>query len=614
MEINVLDGASTVVVLLSQDPTLVDSVPDALARRNQDVEVHVVKSVDGLQRHLGRTHPDAVVLDIGDLVEPDVTQALGTAGRVPTIVVDGHDSDSRRQTALAAGAVDYLPRHSTVIEQIEARVHGLRPLRRLDETEQHYKNILEASSDGIFVLVNGVFDYVNQAFAGVLQISGPEIVGRLGLVELAVPEQRAALAEQLAHLAVDDRAHGMLSLTLAPGGVPRQFEVSCRASIVGGRRAVVGVAREVTKIREMQREVENTRVRAAHVERLRVLGEIAAGVAHDFNNVLGTILGRVELAREHVSQGQSIAVELEVIERAARTAVDTVQRIRDFSRPSGDAWGDVDLLAVVREAAEFARTRVPASVRLDTDLAATPVIRGNAGELREVLINLINNALDAVSAAGVVHVRCCTEDGRAVIVVADNGHGMAPEVQKRIFEPFFSTKHEGGTGLGLSISHWILRRHDAHVQLVSEPDKGTSFRLTFTPLDTGRRERPRLAGGDLDVLVVDDDATVGDMIGDLLGEQGHNAVVIRDPAAALAHLAVNPAQLLITDLDLPDMSGWQLARRVREQHPTVLVGLITGWPLGASDDELKQRGVDFVLSKPFTIEALQTALTKAQRR
>jgi CheY-like chemotaxis protein len=312
-----------------------------------------------------------------------------------------------------------------------------------------------------------------------------------------------------------------------------------------------------------------------------------------------------------VKRGKTVEEDLDIIESAARNAAITVQRIQDFSRPSdGDAWHDVDPAIVAEDASDFIRTRVPEHVTFEVDLRPTPQIRGNGAELREVLLNLLGNALDSLEGkSGHVVLRCFSDDDLAVFEVEDTGYGMTAEVQRRVFEPFFTTKGEDGTGLGLSVSRGILRRHHADIQIDSEVGRGTRFRLTFAPAEAPAGP-PRSIDTSAMAIVVDDDddddGAVAELMKDLLEELGHTVTLLASQADTLAHIADNRVDLLITDLDLPGTSGWPLARSARRVDPGVRVGLITGWPLGASDEELKSRGVDFVPSKPFSMDAPET--------
>jgi len=258
------------------------------------------------------------------------------------------------------------------------------------------------------------------------------------------------------------------------------------------------------------------------------------------------------------------------------------------------------------------RAQLSGKIKLTLETSPVPRIRGNGAELREVMLNLLGNAVDAIESAGEIRVRCYAEEAQAILEVEDTGIGMTPAVQRRVYEPFFSTKAEGGTGLGLSVSHGILRRHDAEIRLQSEPGKGTQFRLVFQAVAPIATRRQVLNKNGLSVLVLDDDTSIAELMHDLLLEMGHEAQVVGNLNAALAVVAEQAIDLLITDLDLPNVSGWQVARSVRQVRPDIFVGLVTGWPLAASSEELKARGVDFVLAKPFSIDTLTRALAQVR--
>jgi len=612
-----LDVAS-VVVLWCDDRELADEIARGLVRRNAGLELQAVRNVDILTDHTARVHPDAVVIDLDSVPAADVSSLLaaGSLDRTTIIALAQRPNDVASVLAPSGVKVERITKDGEYVRAIATKLLDVRSTldidHRIEETVQHYRDILEASSDGIFVLLAGAFTFVNEAFTSAINFSVDELVGKRSLTDLTHQDDRLMLGEELARLAVVGGKRDLFELTLMCGdGADRRFEIACRSSVVDGRRAVVGVARDVTAVRELQDEIDRARHRASQIERLRALGELAAGVAHDFNNALETVLGRIQLAREKAKRGKNVEEDLDVIESAARNAAITVQRIQDFARPSGgESWHDVDPVAVAQDASDFIRTRVPESVTLEVDLNPTPHVRGNGAELREVLLNLLGNALDALDGSGRVTVRCFTDDGLAVLEVEDTGCGMSPEVQRRLFEPFFTTKDEEGTGLGLSVSHGILRRHDAEIQFDTEIGRGTRFRLIFAPV-TAPAAPPRIIDTSaLAIVVVDDDSAVADLMQDLLEELGHSVTLLSTLADTLAFVADNRIDLLITDLDLPGTSGWQLARSVRRVVPEVLVGLITGWPLGASDDELKSRGVDFVLSKPFSMDALEAALAR----
>jgi PAS domain S-box-containing protein len=584
--------AASLLVFFTRDRLFAAAVTEELAQLVPGTEVHVLHEIDILHDHVAHAQPDGLIIDIDNSSSEDRSHLLDTELTLgtATILVGTSPNDLAAAAQCARQPVTRAMRDSGLPRLIARFLQTARPAvgvqRRLRETVQHYRDILDASSDGIFVLLGGVFTYVNESFTVAVGRPRRDLIGQLGLVDLADAGDRSMLQGELARLSVVGGKRDLLDVDLRCGNdVRRHFEISCRSSLVAGRRTVVGVARDVTTVVELQEEIEAAHLRAAQVERQRALGELAAGVAHDFNNALDAILGRVRRARQRLGRGEVVDDDLAIVEQAASGAAQTVRRISEFARPAGgESWHDVDLGTAVRDAAELA------------------------------LHNLLTNAVDSIADDGWIALRTFAHDQQAVVEIEDSGCGMTPDVQRHAFEPFFTTKGEAGTGLGLSVTHGILRRHDAEVQLHSEPGRGTRFRILFpSPARLGE-SRPEVTTSVLRILVVDDDTAVAELMRDLLLELGHRVVVLGNARDAVAFVAHEEIDILITDLDLPQASGWQVARNVRRLRPGLCVGLVTGWPLGTAESELRAKGVDFVLSKPFSIEELSAALTSLRRQ
>lgn len=607
---------ASLVFLLASSRDVIEEVASALAIADTPVEIHVLHDSVRLDAHLAKVTPDIVVVDRASFAGVETLLTTGPLAGTPTLVLDDILDTTAQQAAITAGARAYLPhsaqRGGAVRDAIDAASRRPALDRKLEETQRHFHSILEASSDGIMVLVDGRFQYANGAFESALGYATGALAGK-GFATLVAEGSREAAHDALGRIAMSAGARDVFeTVLLAHDGRQVRFEIACRTSTLDGARAVVGVARDVTAVRELQTEIERSRQRAAHTERLRALGELAAGVAHDFNNALEAILGRISMARTHMERGESAEADISVIEAAAKDAVETVKRIREFTRPSTDtAWTDCDLGILARTAYELLRSRAHGQVKLELIVEPTLPVRGNAAELREVMMNLVSNAFDAIGDHGRICIRTCQERGAATVIVEDDGPGIPPELQKRIFEPFFSTKGEHGTGLGLSVSQGILRRHDAHLECDSSAGAGTRFRMVFAP-PPQLAAAPPIEATHLHVLVVDDDPNVADLLRDVLGDQGHDVGLASSIEDAIDWLKDNRCDVMVTDLDLRGTSGWKLARRVRETLPNIVIGLITGWPLGAPDGELRARGVDFVLTKPFTADALLAAIARCR--
>ena len=353
-------------------------------------------------------------------------------------------------------------------------------------------------------------------------------------------------------------------------------------------------------------------------EKLRALGEMASGVAHDFNNLLSSILGRAQLLMRRV-EDPKLRQWLQVIERAATDGARTVRRIQEFARIRRDQpFVAVDLNRVVQDALEVTQSRWQedaesrgVTIRVTTDLTPVPSVSGDPAELREVLTNLILNAVDAMPEGGTLTLATRADETTVSLSVSDTGTGMTPDVQPRIFDPFFTTKGPSGTGLGLSITYGIVSRHGGQIRVESAEGQGTTFHLTF-PVSTVEAEPPRAAAlepvAPLRCLVVDDEQPVLEVLGDVLAAGGHSAVLVADGAEAIRRFKAEPFDIVFTDLAMPGVNGWQVARAVKDQAPSVPVLLVTGWGVELSPDELRGKGIDAVLSKPVQFEEILAAV------
>jgi signal transduction histidine kinase/CheY-like chemotaxis protein len=358
-------------------------------------------------------------------------------------------------------------------------------------------------------------------------------------------------------------------------------------------------------------------------ERLRALGEMSSGVAHDFNNILGAILGRAQLLLERV-KNVDVRGGIEIIEKAALDGAETVRRIQEFTRLRVDSSSFVplDINQVISDAIEFTRTHWQKEseawgrpIDMQCDFGIVPKMMGDPSGLREVFTNLIINAVDAMPKGGVV--RMATEvDGNIVIVrVQDSGIGMSNEVQKRTFDPFFTTKGTRGSGLGLSICYGIISRHRGEILLDSKVGKGTSFIIRL-PLDlTGivpdgiaKKEDTVVPAR---ILVIDDDAMMRSVLTDILIQSGCHVDEVGSGGEGIQLFTQDEYDMVLTDLGLDDMSGWEVAQKIKQASPETPVVLITGWGMQLSEEENRTRGVDFVVSKPFKLEELRSVINDA---
>ncbi len=379
--------------------------------------------------------------------------------------------------------------------------------------------------------------------------------------------------------------------------------------------AAAAKAQEAQKFYE---EREQLREQFAQIEKLSALGELASGVAHNFNNTLAGILGRAEILRQSADV-EEIRRGLDIITKVAEDGAQTVRRIQDFARQRRDH--DFAPLAVdqlLSDIGEITRPRwknlaearnVQIKLELHADSEAT--IMGDASELREVLVNLVFNAIDAMPEGGKLQLSTKKIEGFVTISVADTGTGMSEETRTRVFDPFFTTKGKAGLGLGLAVSYGIIRRHEGIFEVESEIGRGTTFRIKL-PITTNVLPSPQPSpppvmanpSGSherLTLLVVDDEEYVRELLKDVLEGEGYRVLIAADGAEALHIFKEKRISGVFSDVGLPGMSGWELARELRVQKPYLPIAIITGWGDSVGSEEQRAAGVEWVVTKPFNV-------------
>jgi signal transduction histidine kinase len=357
-------------------------------------------------------------------------------------------------------------------------------------------------------------------------------------------------------------------------------------------------------------------------ERLRVLGQMTAGIAHEFNNALSPISGFSELLLlrpELRSDPDKAEHYLGSINTASRDAARIIGRLREFSKGTGE-MGELeplDLNGLLEETVSLTRPRWQtqsqargAEIQLVTALAGDPVVRADATALREVFTNLIFNASDAMPDGGLLRIESEVDGDACAVRVRDAGTGMSPETLAHCFDPFYSTKGDKGTGLGLALVASMVERHGGTISVDSTVGVGTTFTLCLPIVAEQRAMEATLsrasAGGSLRVLVVDDETAVREVMSVVLKEEGHLVFPAASGREALALLRDGSFDVLVTDLAMDGLRGDQLAVEAKRLHPGLPVVLVTGF----LEPGLALEGVDAVLPKPVSAGALREAVAE----
>lgn len=386
-------------------------------------------------------------------------------------------------------------------------------------------------------------------------------------------------------------------------------------------------------------EQERIREQFSQMEKLSALGELASGVAHDFNNTLAGILGRAQLL-QRTNDPEKIKRGLDIIIKTAEDGAKTVKRIQDFARQRRDH--DFELVSVdqiLMDASEITRPRwkncAEASnihITLDLQIGSHALVMGDDSELREVLVNMVFNAIDAMPEGGTLSLTTRTVNESVIIKVVDTGIGMYPEVRSRIFDPFFTTKGKAGLGLGLAVSFGIIRRHGGNIEVESRYGSGTEFRITLplakladksvaevettvpglpqpTPsTSAAQHERPQTR-----LLVVDDEDFVRDLLHEILEGEHCDVYLAESGSEALSLFREVEFDGVFTDVGMPGMSGWELAREIRQLNTRIPIAVITGWGEAVGSNEQKAAGVNWVIAKPFTADRIAELVREIDR-
>jgi signal transduction histidine kinase/ActR/RegA family two-component response regulator len=393
---------------------------------------------------------------------------------------------------------------------------------------------------------------------------------------------------------------------------------------------------------EAYNELRRTQGAVVQQERLRALGQMASGVAHDINNALSPITAYADLlARTEPGLAEKSRSYLLDIRRAADDVARIVMRMREFYRPrsNDEHLESVDVNSLVESVVEFTRPRwrdVPQrqgiSIAVETGLdPALPPLVSDPSELREALINLVFNSVDALPQGGTIRLvtrfvpapaggngSAPEAAPRVVIEVRDNGIGMDEKVRQRCLEPFFTTKSQRGTGLGLSMVYGIMQRHDGTIEIESAPGAGTVIRLLFpvrkapvarTPVAAPSQKAPSA----LRILCIDDEPKIRRVLADCLEAYHHNVVLASSGREGLDLFSAAAAQrkpfdVVITDLGMPDLDGKQVARGIKAIAPRAPVVMMTGWGALMSEQNEHPAEVDAVVGKPPRLDELNTLL------
>lgn len=477
-------------------------------------------------------------------------------------------------------------------------------------SEERYRAVVENALDGVMVIGgDDRLHYVNERLALLLGYSREEMIGR-DFKEFVGEEGEKVIKD---HRTVEKKNEEGLSThefrVFKRNGEVRNIEASLTTiSASEGNLNTVVFLKDITEKKKMEAQI-------FQAEKLRAIAEMASGVAHDFNNALSIILGNIQLLQLTVKDPE-ILENLKIIEKVAKDSSQTVRRLHDFTK--GKRYQEVqslvnintiikDVIIMTQPKWKDESQRKGISIDVVCDLKEIPLAHGNASELKEVISNLIFNAIEAMPKGGKIDIETFSNGSKIYIRISDTGIGMDDETKKRIFEPFYTTKPFTHSGLGLSMSYGIIKSCGGDIEVESQVGVGTTFTISLPA--SSHKELLRKSNDNhflekkgnkkAKILVIEDEELIRNILLQGLSKADHWVTLAKDGIEGINLFKEMKFDIVLTDLGMPGLSGWEVCKAIKEISPQTPVGMITGWEGMIDQSEVKEKGPDFILSKPF---------------
>lgn len=586
-------GDSVQVLLIDDDLSAREAVRDALAQAFARFELLAVGRMSEARTSLERQTPDVILLAslVPDVHGPAAVRELLELGdHAPVIVLTGQNDEDVAAEMLRAGAQDTLTRGPFAEELLARTIRHAMERQTLSTLAEERLERLQASEASFRAVAHGA-DGLAVVAGGTVQWANPAAKGLLGANILGNP------------LPVEVRETGATEVVLQRDQGPVTVEARAAETDWHGEPAQLVTLRDVTGRHEMAERVRK-------VQALSLVGRLAGGVAHDFNNILTGMLGNLDLLEEAVS-GSEAQRQLRAVIEGAEQAARLTQRLLAFGQQQTVQPRPQDLAKVILRVERWLRHLCGSDIELVLAVGeGLPSVEADPVELEQILFNLVGNARDAIEGPGTVTVATRVERVEGVeclvLEVRDTGGGIAEGVKDQLFEPFVTTKeHSGGVGLGLPTVADIVERRGGRIAYDSDPDQGTLFTVWLPAIgEQGEASDHQLSvSGDEGevVLIVDDDQSIRQLLRAALQASGYTVETAPDGAEGLriARDLGDRLNLIVTDVMMPGMRGDELAGTLQHERPNLKALLISGFAQSALTDDRQLGDRTAFLGKPF---------------
>ncbi len=552
---------------------------------------------------------------------------------IPVIMVTGFGNENVAVEAMKLGAYDYIVKSDAYLEKLSATIlkvvkeHGLRKEkkeieRKLIESELRYRTLIEDVIDIVFMMDKELnIISINPACQKIFECSKEDAM-KGNLYELIYEADRGMIIDYFKRSFSSKREliEALEFRIRTERGNIKYAEMNAKVNY-GKDDDVIqieGVIRDITERKKIEQKLYQ-------MDKLNALELQSNGIAHEFNNILGIILGYLNILRLRLGDpNQKVSDALNIIEKAAKDGATIVDKIQQFSKtkPENEGTIPVDMFDVINEAVEFTIPRWESEAQLkgieyevitDNLVDSRYYVKCNPSELREVIVNIINNSIDAMPDGGKIEFSAKTDNESVVISISDDGMGIKEEFKDKIFDPFFTTKDVKRSGLGLSVVHSIVKRYDGVINIDSCWGKGTTIHikmpLCLRELTKTKKKEGLVSDYKADILIIEDEEVILDMMKIILEKRGHKVFIAKDSNDGMKMYENNKYDVVLCDLAMPKVNGWRVAKyikdidAIRKMTKTPFV-LITGYELDMDNLNYRKAGVDFILKKPLEFDEL----------
>ena len=537
----------------------------------------------------------------------------------------------------------------TLKQEISERKNAEEALR---ESEKKYRTVVEESFDGIFVQKGSKIVFASKRLHDMLGYDEGELIGLDHWLVYHPEYYELTRARALARMRGEKAPNRYEVKLKRKDGSWFYGEIIARKIDFAGEPGVQVWIRDITDRKQADDEKRVLELQLQQAQKMEAIGTLAGGIAHDFNNILAAIIGYTEIATLQIGDGDKAKESLHEVLKAGHRAKNLVNQILAFSRPRDEGRKPIQATSIIKETLKLLRATLPATIDIRQNIETEPgqdTILADPTQIHEVLMNLCTNAAHAMQEKGGIlevslrnvaigkgHSELDNDEKRQLIhnplspadldpgqylklTVSDTGHGIVPEVMKRIFDPYFTTKETGqGTGMGLSVVHGIVKSHGGAISVYSEPARGSDF-YVYLPLiqEMAKKsdidEGTPIQKGHERILFVDDEHALVEIARDILERLGYEVVTRTSSVEALELFSAQADNfdLVITDMTMPNMTGDNLSRELMKIRSDIPIILCTGYSERISEEKAKSMGIREFVMKPLVMKDLAKTVRKA---